>query len=152
MNNTKKWNAILRMVGFIVIVAMIGFSMAGCEEDSGGGGGIGKQLVGTWTNDEDEKFSLEIKTFSEQNGQPVYDYLAFSLHEEGYSGYSGTERAMFQVNVKGNTLEAQSSFSDTVPTITHKSNGKITISGMEEYWSDNDWAQNFNGTYTKQAE
>jgi len=35
MNNTKKWNAILRMVGFIAIVAMIGFSMAGCEEDGG---------------------------------------------------------------------------------------------------------------------
>jgi len=32
MNNTKKWNAILRMVGFIAIVAMIGFSMAGCDE------------------------------------------------------------------------------------------------------------------------
>jgi len=35
MNNTKKWNAILRMVGFIAIVAMIGFSIAACDEDGG---------------------------------------------------------------------------------------------------------------------
>ena len=32
MKNTKKWNAILRMAGFIAIVAMIGFSMASCEQ------------------------------------------------------------------------------------------------------------------------
>jgi len=137
----------IKLMGIIAFIAVIGFSMAGCEEDSGGGG-IGKQLVGTWTNDNDGKFFLEIKTFSEQNGQPVYEYLTFSLNEEGYSGFGGTERGIFQVNVKGNTLEAQSLSSGTVPTITHQSNGKIIISDMEEYWS-NDWAPSFNGTYTK---
>ena len=39
MKNTKKWNAILRMAGFIAIVAMIGFSMAGCDTDGDGGSG-----------------------------------------------------------------------------------------------------------------
>jgi len=32
MKNTKKWKTILGMVGFIAITAMIGFSMAACEE------------------------------------------------------------------------------------------------------------------------
>jgi len=49
MINTKKLNAILRMVGFIAIVAMIGFSMAGCDE-----GGDSSESVEVTANDSGE--------------------------------------------------------------------------------------------------
>ena len=123
-----------KFMGIIAMVAVIMFGMAACDD---GGGGNGSQLVGTWTKDSDQTYFFVI----EPQWQNTF---RFSLHEEGYNGMNGTLRDLFTVEVNGNTIEAQSMFGQSVPTITRQSNGKITIAGYT--------TEAFNGTYTKQPE
>ena len=41
----------LKLLGIIAVVAVIGFSMVGCDNgNGGGGGGVPAELVGTWVN------------------------------------------------------------------------------------------------------
>ena len=41
----------LKLLGIIAVVAVIGFSMVGCDNGNNGGGyGVPSELIGSWTN------------------------------------------------------------------------------------------------------
>ena len=115
-----------KFLAIIAMVAVIGFSMAGCDEDNGGGGGgvkfnVPAELVGKWHNsqenaDAETGFFIEIKS----------DGTA------GMSGMFGGEVSSYNwgFNVNGNKLE---SFSGYTEIIDGKSTYKYSAQTVLEF-------------------
>jgi len=60
MKNTTNYKTILRIVGFIAIVAIIGFSMTACGGDDGGISGTSGKLTITGYNEYNDKYVIAI--------------------------------------------------------------------------------------------
>jgi len=133
---------LIKVFGFIAILAIIGFSFTSCGDDDGGGSGGDKKadLKGEWIKDggtNNEKIDYE--------GRGGYnDPLYFRTGSSGYANYYGQ-----LVSYDGTTVKVGDSHSAYKPIkFTAKiANGKLTVSGLGTV--DNIDLSAFNGMYTK---
>jgi hypothetical protein len=65
---------LVKFLGIAALAAVIGFGMAGCSTDDGGGGSIDPaKLIGTWQNDGNAAVSLEFDNLSTMGPETVFD-------------------------------------------------------------------------------
>ena len=98
----------VKLFGIIAAVAVIGFSMAACD-NNGGGGGVPSALVGTWEGTN----NFEIRRDSEMYGG-VGLFLsgggATAIEARGSSIYELMMRTqIFDFSISGNTLTVSNS-------------------------------------------
>jgi len=109
---------VLKAFGIIAFVAVIGFSMAACDEDSGGGGGIN----GTWRNSNN---GMEVNISGSTGTIRVMGSLG-SLWQNAYnSGYIGTGTQYFR-NIRST---GSNSWSGEVLTVTYYTSAPYTATG-----------------------
>ena len=138
MKNTKKWNAILRMAGFIAIVAMIGFSMAGCDtDDDGGNGGGNHALIGTWIKGSDSI------SFGPDN-PPASNQVAILSYNIGAGSGSGMNTSL---TISGNAANSWNGGLLAFNFTLSNNNNTLAITGSVP---ENLGYVNFDGTWTRQ--
>jgi len=105
MKNTFKVNAILRIAGIIAFVAVIGFSMAACGDDSGGTT-IPSELVDTWRYNGQVVFTIGADgkgTIGSQSGYTVTATYSKEQRNGNASFKQGsTETGQFTFSLNGN--------------------------------------------------
>ena len=127
----------IKLFGVIAMVAIIGFSMAACDNGStGGGGNVPEALQGNWLNN---------------NEYDTLKYLVFDANGLGNLNSSSDTPTSFSnvriwwivASVSGNTLNLHHR------DFGSKVDGSVdySITGDQLTLSDN---SSFNGTYTKQ--
>jgi len=106
----------IKLIGIITLIALIGFSMAACSKDKGGGGSVPNQLVGKWSADGTEIFEITSdRKFFMSGGE--YEYVLMPSSTLGTAsgvivvGFADAEVGSFGYSISGGEMTILSSVS-----------------------------------------
>ena len=96
----------LKLLGIIAFVAVIGFSMVGCENDDDGGGGGSNPFIGTWksSNGYVMVFAASTFTITSASGSVESGSYTWSGNSASMTVSSGANFGQtFNVTISGGT-------------------------------------------------